>query len=135
MLEPSCYAGNAFRKVYEGKISISKECIVTVNGQPLPFALQVERYTFQGLSWGFECPESTQLAIALLNDAFGPEIAKEHYWALEDLVCRKLVREVPWVCSEYNLYLEFLHLRETHAGMHAERALDAIYPFFKSTLF
>lgn len=49
---------------------------VTVDDRPLPAAREVHTFSLNGFEWGYEGPESTQLALAILADAASAAVAK-----------------------------------------------------------
>jgi hypothetical protein len=118
---PGIYARNDALKVYEGKVTVRKNTVVTVNGSPLP----------TGLTWGYGGSGPAQLAIALLCDAFGPQIAGKYSWVLDDFVRTTLKQHQPWVVTEHELYLEFMNLRADKPSPRTRTAFEAIEVFFK----
>ncbi|RMH47145.1 MAG: hypothetical protein D6686_13495 [Alphaproteobacteria bacterium] len=57
-------------KVYRGDRTIDG-CVVTVNGAPLPEALEIRAISPDGFEWSYEGDGPAQLALAILADHFG----------------------------------------------------------------
>ena len=63
-------------KTYLGSRTFD-DVVVTVDGEPLGTHEHVLACSRNGFEWGFEGAEPKQLAIALLSDALGPELARD----------------------------------------------------------
>lgn len=57
-------------KRYQGERTIDG-CLVTVDGAPLPEALEVRTISDDGFEWSYEGAGPAQLALAILADHFG----------------------------------------------------------------
>lgn len=57
-------------KIYRGERTIDG-IAVTVDGRPLDDARGVQAFSRNGFEWGYEGPEPTQLALAILVDHWG----------------------------------------------------------------
>ena len=126
------YVGYDTKKVYEGKITIFGDAVVTVNGAPLAPALDVAQYSTSGFSWRYRGSGPTQLAVAIMTDAFGANIARTYAWMLDDLVQSKLHKEKPWVLTEHDLSREFCLVCQTDSTPAKQEAYAALLTFFLS---
>lgn len=61
-------------KTYRGDRTIDG-CMVTVDGAPLPEALETRAFTTDGFEWSYEGDGPRQLAFAMLLDHFGDSAA------------------------------------------------------------
>jgi hypothetical protein len=60
-------------RVYRGGFDSRGNCVVTVNGEPLPLRLDVWSHSPDGFSWGYGGSGPGQLALAMLCDHYGGE--------------------------------------------------------------
>jgi hypothetical protein len=65
-------------KLYEG-VRTPQGCIATANGKPLDLRLDIRAHSPTGVEWGYAGSGPAQLALAILADAMGDEVAREHY--------------------------------------------------------
>jgi hypothetical protein len=74
-------------KLYSGDRTIDG-CLVTVDGAPLPEALEVARLCEDGFEWSYEGDGPAQLALAILYDHFGDadRARREHEGFMRNVV-------------------------------------------------
>ena len=63
-------------KLYAGRRT-PEGCSVTVNGRPLPLKLDLRNHSPTGFEWGYAGSGPAQLALAILADSLGDEMAAE----------------------------------------------------------
>lgn len=94
--KPGCIA-----KAYEGKLTIRNNHIVTINGTPLDCRQDIVDIA-SDLSWGYGGAGNSQLAVAIMADAFSDELAKKWFCALEPIL-KKFPQDKDWVMTEFDL--------------------------------
>ena len=85
-------------KQYEGRRSYGI-VIVTVNGQPLNPRFDLARHGLTGFEWGYGGEGPAQLALAILADCVGDNLALQHYKKFKCVV----IAELPgkhWILTE-----------------------------------
>lgn len=70
-------------KIYTGKTERFEERNVYVNGQPLAPRLDLREHSPTGFDWGYAGSGPAQLALAILAEHAGDEVALEQYCAFK----------------------------------------------------
>ena len=88
-------------KLYEG-CRTPGGCQVTVDGRPLPLRHDLRNHSPTGAEWGYGGSGPAQLALALLADVLGDELALDHYQKFKRRVVACLSRE-KWQLTETDI--------------------------------
>lgn len=66
-------------KIYEGKRASDEMVFVTVDGRNLDMRLDLRNHSPTGFEWGYGGSGPSQLALAILADHSGDEVAQKWY--------------------------------------------------------
>lgn len=96
-------SGNALYHGYrDSSAPLSDACRVVVNGEPLDPKLNLLSASPDGFEWGYGGSGPAQLALAILADAYGDEVALDLYHEFKSEVVTKLPEE-EWTLTQRDL--------------------------------
>lgn len=100
-------------KYYRG-MRIDGDCSVTVNGEPLNPRQDLRNHSPTGLNWGYGGSGPAQLALAMLADCLGDDLAQSHYMAFK----QEIVAQLPdvWILSDEAIRDWLLSRTAAHAA-------------------
>jgi len=76
--------------------------LVTVNGQPLNPRFDLQNHSSAGFEWGYGGEGPAQLALAILADCIGDNLALRHYQEFKQAVIAELPYE-HWTLTEQQI--------------------------------
>jgi hypothetical protein len=94
--------GVATGAVYQARRGRGGEWLVTKNGRPLSAkrSQRVRNHSPTGFSWGFGGSGPAQLALALLMDVVGTDVAERHYQHFKWAVVSAWPQDEPTMITE-----------------------------------
>ncbi len=95
-------------KLYEGRRSYGT-LLVTVNGQPLNPRFDLRNHSPTGFEWGYGGIGPAQLALAILADCVGDNLALRHHQDFNRAVVAKLPHK-HWTLTEQQILKTFASL-------------------------
>lgn len=92
-------SAEAHTKTYAGERSSDHICTVFVDGHVLDPRLDLRNHSPTGFKWGYGGSGPAQLALAILADCFGDEVAEKEYQRFKSQVVGRLP-ESGWILTE-----------------------------------
>ncbi len=88
---------------YLGRLDVARLTVLRVDAsgsaRPLSPRLDLRNHSPTGFNWGYGGSGSAQLALAILADALGDELAQRHYQEFKWAFVARLERDKPWEIS------------------------------------
>jgi len=87
--------------IYHGRYDYTQWFIVTLNGStfdPVPSQALVN-HSLDGFSWSYSGSGPSQLALAILLNEFGEDVALENYMNFRDDIIARFAREDDWTLT------------------------------------
>ena len=99
-------------KQYEGRRT-NQGVEITVDNNPVDARLDLRNHSPTGFEWGYEGSGAAQLALAILADCVGDELAVQYYQGFKRRIVASLA-DKGWTLSEEEI-------RETISSLQQER--------------